>query len=422
MSAVSGPHRPSRRAILRSAGALAALGPLAACGNNNGRGGSSSGGGKSISQWYHQYGEKGTQQAAQKFAKAYKKADVSIQWVAGDYGSKLSAGLLSSSGPDVFEDQPNIQMVKAKQAVPLDDIVGPVKGDYLPADIASHTIDGKIYGVRMIDDPQFFYYRKSLFAKAGVQVPTTLDELIAAAAKLTNGKMKGVFLGNDLHGIAAPLVWSAGADTLTADHKPAYHTDAVVGGLKSLRTLWTSGHLLTGAPTDYTDPGSFLNELCAIQFCGMWAMPAILAKFPGDVGVFPFPKVGDAGKLSVYNGGWSAFVSSKAKDVDAAKAFVKWLWIDQTAYQKEWALNYGFHIPPRASIRSQATKLQSGVAADGVKLFNTYGHFDNPAFTPAMATALQAVLADSVRSGGDPGKALDKCDTTVNGQLKQLFG
>ncbi len=47
-------------------------------------------------------------------------------------------------------------------------------------------------------------------------------------------------------------------------------------------------------------------------------------------------------------------VSAKAKDVEAAKAFVKWLWIDNTADQEDFNLSYGFHIPPRKSLAAKA--------------------------------------------------------------------
>jgi hypothetical protein len=46
------------------------------------------------------------------------------------YTSKLNAGLLSSSGPDVFESQLNIDQVKSGQVVALDDIIGDTKSDY----------------------------------------------------------------------------------------------------------------------------------------------------------------------------------------------------------------------------------------------------------------------------------------------------
>src|SRR3954471_2195056 len=124
-------HMPSagmsRRDLLKRTGGLAALAAFtAACGSNTGRPSNSGGGGAKVnlSQWYHQYGEAGTQQAAMKYAKAYTDANVAVQWTPGDYASKLASGLLSSNGPDVFESQLNIGMVKSNQVVPLDDIIG----------------------------------------------------------------------------------------------------------------------------------------------------------------------------------------------------------------------------------------------------------------------------------------------------------
>ncbi|WP_406174735.1 ABC transporter substrate-binding protein [Streptomyces sp. NBC_00996] len=411
-----------RRSVLRAAAGLSAAGALAACGSNNGRSGGGSSG-KSLVQYFHAYGESGTEQAIKKYAKAYDKAAVTTQWITGsDFESKLFATLLTKNAPDLFEFHPQIQLVKSGQVADLTDIIDPVKDDFNPADIKSHTVDGKIYGVRMIDDPQFFFYRPSLLEKAGVKVPTTLDELIEAAAKLTTGKVKGLFLGNDLHAVINPMIWSAGADTLDEKNQIAYHTDGVIEGIKKMRKLFTSGDLLLDAPADYWDPSALNQGLCAMQFCGMWAMPQFQQTLGDDIGIFPFPKVTDDGKPSVYNGGWSMFVNAKGKNVDLAKEYVKWLWIDQKKYQEDWATSYGFHIPPRTSIAQSATKLKSGLPAEGVKLFNEYGHFDNIGWTQAMITALEDVFADSVRKGRDPGAALDKADKTVDRELKKLFG
>src|ERR1700754_486811 len=111
----------TRRDLLKRTGGLAALAAFtAACGGNTGRPSSGDGGGGSkvnLSQWYHQYGEAGTQQAATKYAKAYTDANVAVQWTPGDYASKLASGLLSNKGPDVFESQLNIGMVKSNQVV-----------------------------------------------------------------------------------------------------------------------------------------------------------------------------------------------------------------------------------------------------------------------------------------------------------------
>ncbi|MFF7865270.1 ABC transporter substrate-binding protein [Streptomyces qaidamensis] len=411
-----------RRNVLRAAMGLAAAGGLAACGGNTGRGGGS-GSGTNLVQMFHAYGEAGTEQAIKRYAKAYKDANVTTQWItSSDFESKLFSALLTKNAPDLFEFHPQIQMVKSGQVADLTDIIDPVKDDFNPADIKSHTVDGKIYGVRMIDDPQFFFYRKSMLDKAGVKVPTTLDELMEAAAKLTTGKVKGLYMGNDLHSVINPMIWSAGADTLNAKNEIAYHTPAVIEGIKKMRKLFTSGDLLLGAPTESWDPSSFNQGLCAIQWCGMWAMPAIQDALGDDWGVFPFPKTVDSGKQSVYNGGWSMFVNAKGKNVDAAKEYVKWLWIDQKQYQEDWATSYGFHIPPRTSLAKSADKLKSGNAAEGVKLFNEFGHFDNIGWTQAMITALEDVFANSVRKSMDPEQALDKADAAVNRELKKLFG
>ncbi|MEU6534525.1 extracellular solute-binding protein [Streptomyces sp. NPDC047000] len=411
-----------RRSLLRAAAGLAAAGPLAACGGNNGRGGGS-GSGKGLVQYFHAYGEAGTEQAIKRYAKAYGEADVTTQWITGsDFESKLFATLLTDNAPDLFEFHPQIQLVKSGQVADLTDIVEPVKNDFNQADIQSHTVDGKIYGVRMIDDPQFFFYRPSLLEKAGVEVPTTLDELIEAAAKLTTGKVKGLFLGNDLHGIIRPLIWAAGADTLDAKNQIAYHTDGFAESLRKMRKLFTSGHLLLDAPADYWDPSAIDQGLCAMQFCGMWAMPQMQQTLGDDLGVFAFPKASDAGRPSVYNGGWSMFVNAKSKNADAAKEYVKWLWIDQKKYQEDWSLSYGFHIPARTSLARSAGKLKSGLPAEGVKLFTEYGHFDNIGFTQAMITATEDLFANCVRKNGDPEAALDACDKTVDRELKKLFG
>ncbi|KUM76093.1 ABC transporter substrate-binding protein [Streptomyces curacoi] len=419
MSALSN-NNWDRRTVLRAALGLTAAGTLAACGSNTGRGGGS---GNGLVQYFHAYGEAGTEQAIKRYAKAYKKANVTTQWITGsNFESKLFAALLTDQAPDLFEFHPQYQLIESGQVADLTDIVAPVKDDFNQADIASHTVDGKIYGVRMIDDPQFFFYRKSMLEKAGVQPPTTLEELVEAAAKLTTSKVKGVFLGNDLHAVIQPMIYAAGADTLNDKNEIAYHTDGVVEGLKQMRKLFTSGDLLLDAPADFWDPSALNQGLCAIQWCGMWAMPQFQQALGDDLGIMPFPKVGDAGKPAVYNGGWSMFVNAKSKNVDAAKEYVKWLWIDQKEYQEDWALSYGFHIPPRTSIAQSAEKLKSGLPAEGVKLFNEFGHFDRIGWTQAMITATEDVFANSVRKDGDPEAALDACDKKVNAELKKLFG
>jgi multiple sugar transport system substrate-binding protein len=417
----------SRRDLLKRTGGLAALAAFtAACGGNTGRPSTDGGGGgakATLSQWYHQYGEAGTQQAAQKYAKAYTEANVAVQWTPGDYASKLSSGLLSNKGPDVFESQLNIGMVKSNQVVALDDIMADVKDDFLPGDLATNTVDGKIYGVRMIIDPQVIYYRKSMLDKAGIKPPETIDDLIAAAKELTTNKVKGIFVGND-GGLAlgSPALWAAGGDRLTKDHKPGFSGEGPAKMFGKLRELYASKSILLGSPTDWTDPGAINQGLVAMQWIGMWAVPGMQKVLGDDLGVIPFPALDASNKPAVYSGGWTQFVSAKSANVDAAKKFVKWLWIEKEDFQEDWSLNYGFHIPPRKSLAAKASKLQSGVAADTVKLNQDYGHTDDPAWTPKMATAFGDMLTNIIKKGADPAAEITKAEKTVNDELSRLFG
>jgi multiple sugar transport system substrate-binding protein len=417
----------NRRDLLKRAGGLAALAAFtAACGGNTGRPSSSGGGGGAkvnLSQWYHQYGEAGTKEAALKYAKAYTDANVAVEWTPGDYASKLASGLLSNKGPDVFESQLNIGMVKSNQVVALDDILADVKDDFTEGDLATNTVDGKVYGIRMIVDPQVIYYRKSLLDKAGIKPPETIDDLIAAAKGLTTDKVKGIFVGND-GGLAlgGPALWSSGGAYLTDDHKPGFTNDRAAQAFGKLHELYASKNVLLGAPTDWTDPGALIQGLVAMQWIGMWALPAMQKALGDDLGVIAFPKLDAQGKQAVYSGGWTQFVSAKSANVDAAKKFVKWLWIDQAEFQEDWCLNYGFHIPPRKSLAAKAAKLQGGVAAETVKLTGEFGHTDNPAWTPKMNTAFTDMLTNIIRKGTDPAGEISKAEKTVNTELSRLFG
>ncbi|HZX08943.1 extracellular solute-binding protein, partial [Kribbella sp.] len=189
-----------------------------------------------------------------------------------------------------------------------------------------------------------------------------------------------------------------------------------------LHELYASKSILLGAPTDWTDPGAINQGLCAMQWIGMWAVPGMQKALGDDLGVIPFPALDASNKPAVYSGGWTQFVSAKSANVDAAKKFVKWLWIDQTADQEDWSLSYGFHIPPRKSVAAKAAKLQSGVAADTVKLTQQYGHTDDPAWTPKMNTGFNDMLTNIIKKGADPAAEIAKAEKTVNDELKRLFG
>ena len=100
---------------------------------------------------------------------------------------------------------------------------------------------------------------------------------------------------------------------------------------------------------------------------------------------------------------------------------MKWLWVDGTADQLDFAQSYGFHIPARKSLISKATKLKSGVAAKAAKFVTQYGHAQTPLlWTPASATAFSDAVTKIVKSGADPSTQLAGVAKTVRKELKRV--
>ncbi len=144
-----------------------------------------------LTQWYHQYGEEGTQQAVLRYAQEYMTANpnvtVKVEWVPGDYAQKVQAALLTDSGPDLYETQVAAPAsVNAGQMADLTDLFpADVKADFSPKAFEAYTVDGKIYAIPFVQDLGLMYYRKSLLDAAGITVPKTFEEFAAAAKKLT---------------------------------------------------------------------------------------------------------------------------------------------------------------------------------------------------------------------------------------------
>ncbi len=348
---------------------------LAACGDTI----SESKKGVTLTQWYHQYGEAGTEAAVHRYAKSYTKAQVNVGWIAGTgnkYLNKVNAALHGSDAPDVFELQfPSFEQIKAGLIAPLDDIIASVKNDFSPTTLKPLTINGKVYAIKMINDMGLLYYRKSVLDKAGVNPPTTMDELIIAAKKLTSSSRKGLYIGQDggVDALYQVAPWGAGADFIDND-KIVFDVPGTVATYEKILELNNSGTLLIDTPISWQDYTPFTQGLAAMQWTGLWAMPGITKALGEDFGVVPWPALDASFLPSTFLGGWAEMVFGKGKHIDAAKQYVKYLWIDSVNIQTDCSLGYGLHIPPRISIASKATKLQSGPAAQAVDILNKYGH------------------------------------------------
>ncbi|GAA2752435.1 ABC transporter substrate-binding protein [Amnibacterium kyonggiense] len=398
---------------------------LAAC---SGPGASTGGGGShpTLSQWYHQYGEAGTEQAAKKYAASYKDATVNVNWVAGDYASKLNTRLLAGSGVDVFENNAiNIADARAGKYADMTSIIEPIKDQFSETALYNVQIDGKYWGIPMIIDPQAFYYNKAMFSDAGLEVPTTMEAFYECVAKLSSGGKKGIFLSNTDGGagFSSTMAWATGTDIIASDNKTngfSGDVDALAETYSWFRKIQQNGFGLQGQPSDWWDITPFANRKIGIQWGGMWSMPQAVKALGDDVGMFPMPPSGSNGTYALIGSNWNQQVAQKSPNRKAALEFAKWLWVDQKQDQEDWALSYGFHIPPLKAVAASASKLQSGAAKEFVDAFTKYGKATGPYYTNEIGQAMEDAGTNIIVKGADAKTQLAAAAKKIDASLATL--
>jgi multiple sugar transport system substrate-binding protein len=111
---------------------------------------------------------------------------------------------------------------------------------------------------------------------------------------------------------------------------------------------------------------------------------------------------------------WNEQVAGASKNIEEATAFVKWLWIDQTEYQQDWALSYGFHIPPITEAAEAAEQLKSGNGKEIADMAATMGVSRPPQWTGDISTPFDDAIAKILKNGADPATELDKAEKASN--------
>jgi multiple sugar transport system substrate-binding protein len=203
--------------------------------------------------------------------------------------------------------------------------------DFMPGFINSQKYKGKTYGLPFYGESSCLMYRKDLFKKAGIAVPQTMDELLAAAKKLTKDNMYGIVLkagrGQASNGYIWPMfLRSYGGNYFNKKFKPIFNNSK---GRKATRFF---AELIKYSPPGVINMG--WNEVQVSMQQGQAAMTidatnfaqvfegSKMSKVAGKIGYAPVPK-GPAGRfpaIAVASLGVTAFSKKK----EAAWEFIKW--------------------------------------------------------------------------------------------------
>jgi N,N'-diacetylchitobiose transport system substrate-binding protein len=249
---------------------------------------------------------------------------------------KLTTSLSSNDSPDVVElGNTQAQAFEAAGALlPLDDIKDDLGGsDLLQSLVEAGTYDGTFYGAPYYAGARIVVYRTDLFEKAGLEVPTTLEEFVdaGAALKADNADVPG-FSGIHFPGrywfAALPFIWEAGGDIAVKEGDEwvgRLSSDESVEGLEQVKRIMDEA---SGAPKDgdeSTDHIAFCAGEVGMLMGPGWKVGQILAEEDGcpelkdSIGAFALPG-STAGKTApVFLGGSNLAVSAKSTNPDLAK-------------------------------------------------------------------------------------------------------
>lgn len=207
---------------------------------------------------------------------------------------------------------------------------------YLPAYAEANTIDGKVVALPAFADAMFLYYRKDLLEKHGVTVPTTWEELRAAAKTVLAAEgradLQGLsFQGKAIEGAVCTFLlpyWSQGKN-FTENGKLTLDEPAAVASMQLWKSFADDGtakkNISEVATDDTRKEFQAGNVVFAVNWSYAWAQAqGDDSAVKGNVGVARLPAM-EGGQQASCLGGWEWGVSAFSEHPDEAAALVKYL-------------------------------------------------------------------------------------------------
>jgi len=325
--------------------------------------------------------------------------------------TEISGG---SATPDVFMGDViwPAQFGAHQLAVPLSDYLPKSYWDQFASGLVQGaSYKGKVYGSPLFEDQGFMYYRKDLLSKAGLQPPTTWEQLESEAKTLVSkGLVKYGFVwqGASYEGLTCNFMeylTSAGGTATNSDYtKASLDSPAAVKAVTFMRSLITSGATPAAVSTFQEAQSQNIFATGNAAFVRNWdyaysnaTTPATGKLTASQVGVEPMPAFAGQPTPGYSNiGGWNMYINPHSKNVAVDLTFIKWLASDQA--QTILATKYS-EIPTTNSVRnSDSVKALNPVLAiiSKTKLVpRPAGTPNYPALSTAIYTNVNAALAGS---------------------------
>lgn len=199
---------------------------------------------------------------------------------AGQYEEKLLIDMAGGGAPDLAPVFTNMmpKLMRLGLLEPLDGYLdkAPFKNNLLPVQKVAQY-QGKTYGVVLTASPNGLIYNKRLLDKAGVAVPTTPEEMLAAARKIK--EVTGAYgygfatrTADVLEAYIPLMQWAIGfGGDFSKDGVPTANDPKTIQGLNFLKRFFDEGLTPNGLDGPMLRK-MFVEEKIAMLIDGPWAI------------------------------------------------------------------------------------------------------------------------------------------------------
>ncbi|GAB4550336.1 MAG: ABC transporter substrate-binding protein [Anaerolineae bacterium] len=224
---------------------------------------------------------------------------------------------------------------------------------FYPRIVENNTVNGKLVGLPWFTDAGLLYYRTDLLEKYNVEVPTTWDELAAAAKTIQDGERAAgnaefwgfVWQGNAYEGLTCDaLEWifsNGGGSIVEADKTISINNEKAVAAIERAKS-WIGTISPDGVTTYQEEDARKVFQAGNAAFMRNWPYAYVLGQGGADgtqetsvkglIGTAPLP-AGDSGFGAAALGGWQLGVSAYTTNPELATKLA--LWLTSPEQQKE---------------------------------------------------------------------------------------
>jgi multiple sugar transport system substrate-binding protein len=375
-----------------------------------------------ITFWEGMEGSLGTtlQQITDMFNSQNPTIEVKLVFVGNgsELDSKLLAAAETKTLPTISQAYPTwaAALVSKGIVTPMQQFDGfnELAQEIYPAVLNIGKIDSKFYGLPFNQQVYLLYYRPAMFEEAGINPPTTLDELANDAKILTvtkDGKVVRYGLAfRDMSWIFTAIARQFGGGTYMKNGKIVINSGANLQAMTYLTDLVKNGYA-------YTKSGYFDNELTtssvAMILGGSANLPFDLSDIAGQkdgIKMIPIP-VGPAGKTSPILAGEVLLIFNTAtpEQQEAAWQYAKFLLSPKI--QMYWAIHTNYsplneEVLNLQEWKSYVAQSEYGVGAIADGLDNAASYALNLPYWTSVDSAIGTAFEDAVNSVKTPSDAL----------------